>query len=63
MKTDMNDDPDPILCPECGGTGLHPWKNSICRRCNGTGELADDTYDERYKINVYRAHADVLIHF
>ena len=43
----MND-PDPILCPECGGTGLHPWKN-------GTGELTDDTYDERYKKNVYRA--------
>lgn len=50
----MND-PDPILCPECGGTGLHPWKNATCRRCNGTGELTDDTYDERYKMNVYRA--------
>lgn len=50
----MND-PDPILCPECGGTGLHPWKNGTCTRCNGTGELTDDTYDERYKKTVYRA--------
>lgn len=51
----MNEDPDPILCPECGGTGLHPWKNCACRMCNGTGELTDDTYDERYKKHVYRA--------
>ena len=50
----MRDD-DPILCPECGGTGLHPYLPQTCRKCNGTGELGDDTYDERYKKHVYRA--------
>lgn len=52
------DDYEPIICPECGGTGSHPWKQGFCRTCNGTGELGDDTYDERYKITRYRA-ADV----
>lgn len=51
----MNDNDDPILCPECGGTGLHPWKASACKKCNGTGELTDDVYDERFAKHVYRA--------
>ena len=51
----MNDDHDPIICPHCGGTGLHPWKAAICKECNGTGELTDDVYDDRYKKSVYRA--------
>jgi DnaJ-class molecular chaperone len=45
-----HDDREPIICPDCGGTGSHPWKNSFCRRCNGTGEIEDDTCDRRYKI-------------
>lgn len=53
----MNEDPDPILCPECGGTGMHPWKNSTCRYCHGTGELTDGVYDDRYKKHLYRAEA------
>lgn len=48
-------DADPIICPDCGGTGLHPWKYGICPHCHGTGELSDDVYDERYKKQVYRA--------
>lgn len=48
-------DYEPVLCPECGGTGCHPWKAEVCRKCNGTGELTDDVYDERYKITRYRA--------
>lgn len=59
----INDDPDPILCPYCGGTGLHPWMQAACRECNGTGTLTDDVYDDRYNKHVYRAHADVLSHF
>lgn len=51
----MEYDSDPILCPECGGTGLHPWANTTCRFCNGTGELTDDVYDERYTKTVHRA--------
>ena len=53
----MNEDPDPILCPECGGTGMHPWKNSTCKYCHGTGELTDGVYDDRYKKHLYRAEA------
>ena len=49
------EDTDPILCPYCGGTGLHPWHNGTCRHCNGTGELTDNVYDPRYKKTVYRA--------
>lgn len=56
MNRTMTEDPEPILCPYCGGTGLHPWKNAACRTCHGTGELADDVYDERYKKQVFRAH-------
>lgn len=51
----MDAEKDPIICPDCGGTGLHPWKNSRCTTCNGTGELTDDVYDDRYKKQVYRA--------
>ncbi len=28
-----------VICPECGGTGSQPYKNSCCRRCGGTGEI------------------------
>ena len=51
------DDNDPILCPECGGTGLHPYLPQTCRKCNGTGEITEDgCFDDRYKKTVYRAH-------
>lgn len=50
-----SDDRDPTLCPECGGTGNHPYLPKACRKCNGTGELTDDVYDERYKKTRYRA--------
>ena len=49
-------EPEPVLCYNCGGTGLHPYLNGTCRTCNGTGELTDDVYDDRYKKQVYRAH-------
>lgn len=51
----MNEDNDMIICPECGGTGTHPWKQGFCTRCNGTGEIGNDINDERYKITRYRA--------
>lgn len=54
----MTIDNDPIICPECGGTGFHPWKRCECHKCHGTGELTDDVYDERYKKTVYRAHSE-----
>lgn len=51
----MRDD-DPILCLECGGTGMHPYRPHICRKCNGTGEITEDgCFDDRYKRHVYRA--------
>ena len=52
----INDnEPEPIMCPDCGGTGCHPYLQASCRRCHGSGEIGDDCYDERYKIHVYRA--------
>ena len=51
----MVTDNDPILCPHCGGTGMHPWKNETCPWCHGTGDLDEDVYDERYRITRYRA--------
>lgn len=49
------EDNDPIICPDCGGTGMHPYLSDACRTCHGTGELTDDVYDERYKKTIYRA--------
>lgn len=48
------DDRNPVICPECGGTGSHPWKAGFCPKCHGTGELGEDINDERYKITKYR---------
>ena len=48
-------EPEPIICPDCGGTGCHPYLQAACRRCKGTGEIGDDCYDERYTITRYRA--------
>ncbi len=49
-------DSDPIICPECNGTGQHPWKaGSVCPRCQGSGEIGDDVYDDRYKKTIHRA--------
>lgn len=38
-------EPDPILCPECGGTGMHPYLNQGCRYCGGAGELPEQFYE------------------
>lgn len=51
----MTYDNEPIICPNCGGTGMHPWKNETCRWCHGEGELTEDVYDDRYRITRYRA--------
>jgi DnaJ-class molecular chaperone len=49
-------DYDPVICPECGGTGMHPWKpRTECPMCHGTGGLTDAAFDTRYKIPVHRA--------
>lgn len=48
------DDRNPVIRPECGGTGSHPWKAGFCPKCHGTGELGEDINDERYKITKYR---------
>lgn len=42
MLARLYEDPEPILCPDCGGTGLHPYLNRSCRRCGGTGQLGPD---------------------
>lgn len=39
---------EPIMCWECGGTGMHPWKNAECRTCGGSGEITPDIHDPRY---------------
>lgn len=50
------EDKDPIICPHCGGTGMHPYLSATCKFCQGTGEITDDgCFDDRYKIHVYRA--------
>lgn len=48
------DDRNSVICPECGGTGSHPWKAGFCPKCHGTGELGEDINDERYKKTKYR---------
>ena len=42
------EDKDPILCWNCGGTGLHPYLNSCCPICHGSGEITEDCEDDRY---------------
>ena len=42
------EDKDPIICPYCGGTGSHPWRNAWCKHCHGTGEITEDCEDDRY---------------
>ena len=49
------EDREPIICPDCGGTGSHPWMNAFCKRCGGPGELDGEAYDDRYTITRYRA--------
>lgn len=52
----MSKDNDPIICPQCGGTGSHPYLQAFCKTCNGTGEITEDEcFDDRYKRHVYRA--------
>lgn len=38
-----------IICPECGGTGSHPYLNRSCSRCHGTG-LIQDSYEIDYPL-------------
>ena len=42
---DIINEPEPIICPDCGGTGMHPWLNQTCRTCGGTGELDPQYYE------------------
>lgn len=50
------EDNDPIICPHCGGYGMHPYLPAQCRFCNGTGYITEDRcFDDRYTIRVYRA--------
>ena len=37
--------PEPIICPDCGGTGMYPWLNQTCRTCGGSGELDPQYYE------------------
>ncbi len=37
----MNDN-DPIICPHCGGNGMHPYLPATCKFCNGTGEITEE---------------------
>lgn len=39
-------EPEPVLCYNCGGSGLHPYAQACCPVCNGTGHLTDDVYDD-----------------
>lgn len=59
---DLDDmEQEDTICPDCGGTGCHPWKNSSCRTCGGSGHIeARNSFDSRYKITRYRATSAVL---
>ncbi len=39
---------EPIMCPDCGGTGSHPWLQAFCRTCGGSGEITPDINDPRF---------------
>ncbi len=30
-----------IICPNCGGTGMHPYLPHACTTCHGTGMIQD----------------------
>lgn len=38
-----------IICPDCGGTGSHPYQNKRCTRCHGTG-MIQDNYEIDYPV-------------
>jgi DnaJ-class molecular chaperone len=40
-----NGDSEAVLCPSCGGTGLHPYYGSTCDRCVGTKFLLQQRRD------------------
>ena len=42
------EDKDPIICPHCGGNGMHPYLPAACKYCHGTGEITEDCEDDRY---------------
>lgn len=42
-----------ILCPDCGGTGSHPYLDCGCRRCGGSG-MIEDSYKIEYPLVSYR---------
>lgn len=50
MTDIRHDEPedDMIICPDCGGTGLHPYMQAGCRTCNGKGIIGVDDCDLRY---------------
>ena len=49
------------ICPDCGGTGCHPWKNATCRTCGGSGTIeAYNSFDRRYNITRHRATSAVF---
>ena len=33
------DEPEPVVCSACAGSGMGYMPNSSCRRCGGSGEL------------------------
>ena len=42
------EDKDPIICPHCGGNGMHPYLPAACKYCRGTDEITEDCEDDRY---------------
>lgn len=42
-----------ILCPDCGGTGLHPYLSCKCGKCGGSG-MIQDSYEIDHPLVSYR---------
>ena len=41
-----NDEPEPIICSQCNGSGEGMFDETKCSRCKGWGELTEDGYND-----------------
>lgn len=41
---------DPIICPDCGGTGELSYPSRKCKTCKGTGYIDEESSDPKIRI-------------
>lgn len=45
MLDRLYEEPEPIICPNCNGTGRVTSRDLICPYCGGSGHIGPDTSD------------------